>query len=198
MSRVIGLTGGIGSGKSTVASFLSELGATIIDSDKIGHEVYQPNTEVWRQIVKSFGEQILTRDNTIDRKKLGEIVFDCPELLKKLTNLVHPAIFQIVTNRIEEARKQGIEVVVLEGAVLFESGGDRLMDEVWTVAMDKDNVIRRVTARSGLSEGQICSRIQTQMSDAERIRRADVVIYNDGTLENLRVKVKELWDKLKV
>ena len=90
MTRVIGLTGGIGSGKSTVSRYLAELGAIIVDADKVGHEVYQPNTDTWRELVKTFGKEILAKDNTIDRKKLGAMVFSNPEELKRLNAIVHP------------------------------------------------------------------------------------------------------------
>ncbi|MBN1643685.1 MAG: dephospho-CoA kinase [Dehalococcoidales bacterium] len=195
MTRVIGLTGGIGSGKSTVTSFLAELGATIIDADKIVHEAYLSDTEVWRKLVKTFGEGILTKDRAIDRKKLGEVVFNNPELLEKLNDIVHPAAFRIVEGRIAEARKRRAKMVVVEVPLLFESGWDKMTDEIWTVTANKTNVIRRTMTRTGMTEEQIRARMRSQMSDEERTRRAKVVIDNDGTPEELRTKVKELWKK---
>jgi dephospho-CoA kinase len=194
---VIGLTGGIGSGKSTVSQFLAELGAVIIDADKIGHEAYQPNTDTWWELIKAFGKQILAADNTIDRKKLGTIVFSNPESLEKLNSIVHPKIFQITKKQIEKAHRRGVKVVILDAPVLFEANWGQLVDEVWVLAADEANVIRRATARTGLPEEQIRSRIRSQMPDEERVKRADVVIHNDGTLEDLRAKVKELWGRLK-
>ncbi|MDD5289558.1 MAG: dephospho-CoA kinase [Dehalococcoidales bacterium] len=198
MTKVIGLTGGMGSGKSTVSQVLAELGAVIVDADKIGHGVYQPNTDIWRQLVKTFGKQILAADNTIDRKKLGVIVFGNPESLKKLDNIVLPGMFQIAKRQIEEARKQGVKVVVLDAPTLFEAKWDPLVEEVWVVVADETSVIRRAMARTGLPEEQIRSRIRSQMSNEERMKRAKIVIHNDGTMEDLRIKVKELWGKLKV
>ena len=198
MTRVIGLTGGIGSGKSTVSQFLAELGAIIIDADKVGHEAYQPNTDTWRELVKTFGNQILAIDNTIDRKKLGTIVFSNPEELKRLNSIVHPRMFEIIKKRIEDYRRKGTKVVVLDAATLFEANWTPLVEEVWVVVADETNVIKRAMMRTALSEEQVRSRICSQMSNKERIKRAQVVIHNDGTAEDLQTKVKELWSKLKV
>ena len=198
MTRVIGLTGGIGSGKSTVSQYLAELGAAIIDADKIGHEAYRPNTETWRKLIKTFGNKILAQDNTIDRKKLGVIVFNNPEELKRLNAIVHPLMFEMAKKRIDDCRRQGIEVVILDAPILFETNWTLLVDEVWAVVANEENVTKRAMARSGLTEEQVRSRISSQMSNEERIKRAQVVIHNDGTTEDLRKKVKELWERLKV
>jgi len=197
MTLVIGLTGGIGSGKSTVSQFLAELGAVIIDADKIGHESYLPNTDTWRELVKTFGKEILAKDNTIDRKKLGTIVFSNPEELKRFNNIVHPQITKIVKKRIGEFRRRGVNVIVLDAPVLFEAKGMSLVDEVWVVVTDKANIIKRTAIRTGLPAEQIRSRIHSQMSNEERIKRAKVVIRNDGTPEDLREKVRECWECLK-
>lgn len=196
MTRVIGLTGGIGSGKSTVSQYLSKLGASIVDADKIGHEIYQPNTAVWQQLIETFGKRILAMDNTVDRKKLGEIVFSNPELLKKLDDLVLPAMFQIAKEKIESARDQGVKVVILDAPTLFEAKWDSLVEEVWVVVADETIVIKRAMARTGLPEDQIRSRINAQMSNEERIKRSNVVIQNNGTLKELQEKVNGLWNTL--
>jgi dephospho-CoA kinase len=198
MTRVIGLTGGIGSGKSTVSQFLVKLGAVIIDADKIGHESYRPNTDTWRELVKIFGNRILAKDNTIDRKKLGGIVFSNPEELKRFNAIVHPPMFEIAKQKIEEYRRKGIGVIVVDAPILFEANWTPLVDEVWVVVADEGSVIKRAIARTGLPEAQIRSRIRAQMSDAERIKRAKVIIHNNGTVEDLRKKVKDLWGQLKV
>lgn len=196
MTKVIGLTGGMGSGKSTVSQVLSELGAVIVDADKIGHEIYQPNTAIWRQLVKTFGKQILAPDNTIDRKKLGAIVFSNPESVKKLDSIVLPGMFQVAKRQIEEARKQGVKVVVLDAPTLFEAKWDSLVEEVWVVVANEADVIKRATERTGLPEEQIRARIRAQMSNEERVKRANVVIHNDGAVKDLRKKVGELWEAL--
>jgi dephospho-CoA kinase len=198
MTRVIGLTGGIGSGKSTVSRFLAELGAVIIDADKIGHEVYRPDTDTWRKLVKTFGRGILAADNTIDRKKLGAIVFSNEEELKRLNAIVHPQITEIIKKQIDDYRRKDAKVIVLDAPVLLEAHANNLTDEVWVVVADDDNVIKRAVARTGLREEQIRDRIRAQMSKTERIKNAQVIIYNDGTPEDLRGKIKKLWEQIKV
>jgi dephospho-CoA kinase len=198
MTRVIGLTGGIGSGKSTVSQFLAELGAVVLDADKIGHELYQPDTATWRELVKTFGSGILAADNTIDRKKLGAIVFGNAAELKKLNAIIHPQITKLLKKRIADYRRKGAKLIVLDAPVLFEANAKSLVEEVWVVVSDETNVITRAAARSGLKEEQIKARIRSQLSNEERIKRAQVVIHNDGTKEDLQKKVKELWERLRV
>jgi dephospho-CoA kinase len=197
MTRVIGLTGGIGSGKSTVSRFLAESGAMVLDADKIGHEVYLPDTDTWRELVKIFGEGILAADNTIDRKKLGAIVFGNDAELKKLDAVIHPRITEILRQRIDECRRQGAKVIVLDAPVLFEANAEKLVDEIWVVVADKKNVVKRAAARTGLPEKQIRARIHSQLSNTERIKQAQVVIHNDGTTEQLKEKVQQLWQQIK-
>jgi len=198
MTRVIGLTGVIGSGKSTVSRFLAELGARVVDADKIGHQSYQPGTDSWRDLVQTFGRDILAQNETIDRQKLAAIVFSQPEELKIFNAIVHPRMYKIAEKQIEEFRRQGVKVIVLDAPILFETNWTPLVDEVWVVVADEPHVIGRATARSGLNAEQIKSRIRAQMSNEDRIKRADAVIYNNGTAEELREKVNELWQRLKV
>ena len=164
---------------------------------RLGHEVYLPNTDTWRELVKTFGKEILAQDNTIDRKKLGAIVFSNPEKLKRLNAIVHPRMFEMAKKRIDDCRRKGTKVVILDAPILFETNWTPLVDEVWVVVANEANVIKRAVARTGLPEEQIRSRIRSQMSNEERIKRAQVVIHNDGTVEDLRKKVKELWEQIK-
>ena len=197
MMKVIGLTGGIGSGKSTVSQFLRELGAVLIDADKVGHEAYQPNTETWREVVAAFGEQILTPDGEIDRRNLGGIVFGSPESLARLNLIVHPRMYEMMKAQIEEYRQRGVDVLVLEAAILLEAGWTPLVDEVWVTVAPESTVVERTRERTGLPEEQILARIRSQMSSEERAKRADVVINNDGTQDELKAKVKELWEGIR-
>jgi dephospho-CoA kinase len=167
MTRVIGLTGGIGSGKSTVSRFLAELGARVVDADKIGHQSYQPGTDSWRDLVQTFGRDILAQNETIDRQKLAAIVFSQPEELKIFNAIVHPRMYKIAEKQIEEFRRQGVKVIVLDAPILFETNWTPLVDEVWVVVADEPHVIGRATARSGLNAEQIKSRIRAQMSNAQ-------------------------------
>ena len=194
--KVIGLTGGIGSGKSTVSRFLGEMGAVVLDADKVGHQAYQPGTETWKELVAAFGEDIVDPDSTIDRRMLGAIVFADPEALAHLNRIMHPRMFDMMKARIEEYRGQGTEVVVLEAAILLEANWTPLVDEVWVTVASESTVVQRTRERTGLPEEQIKARIRSQLSNEERSQQAKVVITNDGDLEELRVKVEELWQEL--
>jgi len=194
--KVIGLTGGIGSGKSTVSRLLAELGAVVLDADTVGHQAYQPGTETWKQLVAAFGEEIVSPDGTIDRKKLGAIVFGDPESLARLNRIVHPRMFDMMKAQIEEHRRQSVSVVVLEAAILLEAGWTPLVDEVWVTVASEPTVVRRAIERTGLPEEQVRARIRSQLSNKEREKAASVVISNDGDLEELRAKVAELWKGL--
>jgi len=194
--KVIGLTGGIGSGKSTVSRFLKELGAVIIDADKVGHEALKPDTEAWRQVVASFGTGILKPNREIDRKKLGKIVFGNPEALARLNQIIHPPMYQLVKAQIEEYRRQGVKVVVLEVPLLIEAGWTSLVDEVWVTVAPEPTVVRRLKEKVGLSEPESMARIRSQLSSPERVKHADVVIDTDCRLGELREKVKEQWQRL--
>jgi dephospho-CoA kinase len=195
--KVIGLTGGIGSGKSTVSQILAELGAVVLDADKVGHQAYQPETETWKDVVAAFGQEIVAVDGSIDRKKLGAIVFGEPRALERLNQIVHPRMYDMMAEQIEEYRRQGVKVVVLDAAILLEANWTPLVDEVWVTVASEPTVVRRARERTGLPEEQIRSRIRSQLSNEERKKQASVVISNDGSLDELRAKVVELWEGLK-
>jgi len=194
--KVIGLTGGIGSGKSTVSQYLAELGAVILDADKVGHEAFKPDTPAWHDVVATFGRHILAPDGEVDRKKLGEIVFGDPQALSRLNQIMHPRMYDMMKARIEECRRQGVEVVVLEAAVLIEANWTPLVDEVWVTVASEAMVLERLKKQRGLAEEQTLARIRSQLSVEERLRHANVVINNDGDLDAVRAKVKELWERL--
>ena len=195
MMKVIGLTGGIGSGKSTVSQFLEELGAFIIDADKVGHEAFKPDTELWREVVAAFGRQILKPGGEIDRNKLAEMVFGNPELLSRLNQIMHPRMYALVKAQLEEYRRQGVRVVVLEAPLLLEAGWTSLVDEVWVTVASESTVLRRLQEQIGLSKQQSLARIRSQLSSEERIKQADVVIDTDCSLDEVKTKVNELWGK---
>ena len=196
MTRVIGLTGGIGSGKSTISQYLAELGAVVIDADKIGHQVFQPGTGAWRDVVATFGQQVVAPGGEIDRKKLGEIVFNDPESMTRLNEIMHPRMYQMAEEQIEQYRRQGVPAVVLEAAILIEAGWTPLVDEVWVVTVSEKAVVKRLKEQRGLDEEQTLSRIRSQMQTEERIKHADIVISNDADLSKVKARVKELWDRL--
>ena len=191
---VIGLTGGIGTGKSEVARRLQERGAVVINADQVGHEAYTPHSETWQAVVKAFGEQILQESGEIDRRKLGGIVFADPQQLARLNGIMHPRMAGIVRARLEGLRESGTPVAVVEAAVLFEAGWDSLVDEVWTTDSPVEAVVHRLQARNGLDAEEARKRIAAQMSAAERAARATVVIANSGDLATLESTIKELWE----
>jgi dephospho-CoA kinase len=192
--RTIGLTGGIGSGKSTVADILEALGANVIHADSVGHEVYRPHTEGWQRVTEVFGRSILAADGTVDRKKLGAIVFSDARARARLNGIVHPLIAAEIQRRIEAYRAAGsVAPVVVEAAVLIEANWLWLVDEVWLVVADREAVVDRLARQRGLPPDEVGVRVGAQLSDAERRRHAHVVICNTGSIEDLREQVRALW-----
>ena len=191
---VIGLTGSIGTGKSAVTGRLEQLGAKIINADHVGHDAYTPNSEIWNEVVRAFGEEILEADGAIDRKKLGALVFSDPEQLAKLNAIMHPRMAGMVADRIEQFRAVGAPVVVVEAALMFEAGWETRVDEVWVVDSPLDLVMKRLYARNGMDEAEVNRRIKSQMDIRERLERADVVVDNAGDLAALEQVVDSLWE----
>ena len=194
--RVIGLTGGIGSGKSTVSALMAEKGAYIIDADKVGHRALEHSPEVKQGVLSAFGPGVLSEAGAIDRKRLGEIVFNDPSALRRLNAIIHPQMYRMMAEEIEQQRARGRDVVVLEAAILLEADWTPLVDEVWVCVTGERAVTERLRERSNLSEEQVRARMRAQLANGERVKRADVVIVNDGTLEELRRVVDELWERL--
>lgn len=195
MTKVIGLTGGIGSGKSTISQFLGELGAVVMDADKVGHEALR-DSQVKNELVASFGRDILTPEGEIDRKKLGEKVFGKPDELARLNKIMHPRMFDMMKAQINEYRHQGVDVVVLEAAVLIEANWIPLVDEVWVTVAPESAVLQRVQKQRGLAEDETRSRIRSQLTVQERLKHASVVITNDESLDEMKARVKVLWQEM--
>jgi len=193
---VIGLTGGILSGKSTISGMLAEMGAVIIDADKIGHEAYKPHTKTWQKLVDAFGNGILKKNGEVDRKKLGDIVFADPDALARLNRIVHPRMREMMREEIDRLMGEGVAVVVLEAAVLIEADWTDLVDEVWVTVAPEEVVIKRLQDRGKLSEEQARARIRSQLPAEERAKHADVTIDTDCRLSQVRVRVEELWGRL--
>jgi len=191
--KTVGLTGGIGSGKSTAAKILAEFGAYVIDADQVGHECYRPGSVGWQQIVDAFGDDVVAPDGQIDRKRLGTIVFADAVQLARLNQIVHPLISRAIRDRIASTRAAGVRSpIVVEAAVLIEANWRPLVDEVWVVRASRDAVFARVRAQRGLGPQAIQARIDKQISDDTRCRHADVVIDNSGTVEELRTELKRV------
>jgi dephospho-CoA kinase len=194
--RIIGLTGGIGSGKSTVAQYLKGLGAEVIDLDKVGHEIQKKGSTAYEQLVKAFGQKILAADGEIDRAILGKIVFNNQDALHGLNSIMHPAIDKKVEETAKDCRRRGIKVLVMEAAAMMENNRTWQADEIWVTVTPEDFAIERIKERPGYDANQARARIHSQMKNEERIIKADVVIYNDGTLDELKEKVRAEWEKL--
>ena len=195
---VIGLTGGIGSGKSTVAKVLEEEGAAVLSADLLGHEVYLPGKPAYDEIIEAFGREVVAEDGTIDRKKLGPIVFSDPANLAKLNAITHPRLKDMMRKRLAEISRQGVEYAVLEAALLFDAGWDDLADEVWVTVAAAQVAAERTSARSGIPVEQVLERIQkAQMESDERVRRSDKVIDTGGTMEQTIERARAAWQAMR-
>ena len=190
----IGLTGGIGSGKSEVADILRELGAQVIDADLVGHETYRRGEPAWDQVVEAFGSGVVGQDGEIDRGRLGRIVFGDPDSLKRLTDIVWPRIREGLEKRITRERDNGdTTVLVVEAAVLFEAGWGRLFDEIWVVTAPEADVLERLERQRNQKPAQTRVRLRAQMTNEEREQRADVTVRNDEDRAALAATVRQLW-----
>jgi dephospho-CoA kinase len=194
---IIGLTGGIGSGKSVVGRMLAELGAHVIDTDKVGHSVYAPGSEGFTRIIAAFGRSIVAADGTIDRKKLGAVVFADATRRAELNAIVHPLIFGEIMREIAECRHGGFTGhIVLEAPILVEAKGTGLVDQIWVVTAPAEAVRARLTTDRAMSRAEIEARVAAQLDDAERRCHADVILENDGDLAGLRKVVEAAWHTL--
>ncbi|MFZ5649074.1 MAG: dephospho-CoA kinase [Bacillota bacterium] len=192
---IIGLTGNIGSGKSTVSSRLAELGAEVIDTDQVSRDVVAQGTGGLKKIVGEFGPGVLNEKGELDRAKMASIVFENPGARKKLESIIHPEVIRVVDRRIDEYRRGrgGAPVLVVEVPLLLESGMDKMMDEIWVVKVDREVQVARVMARSGLSREDVLKRINAQMSQEEKCKFADRIIDNSGLLEDTIRQIDAIW-----
>ncbi len=187
---LIGLTGNIGCGKSVVAGMLGELGAEVIDADKLVHRLMEPGTANWRAIIVRFGRGILRPDGTVDRTHLGEIVFRDRSALADLEAILHPAVRKLAEEQIVACKKP---VVVLEAIKLIEAGWTRRTDSVWVVTCRRDQQVERLRQSRGLSAAEAELRIDAQPPGSDKLKHADVVIDNSGSLEQTRRQVQAAW-----
>ncbi|XP_062451319.1 bifunctional coenzyme A synthase [Rhea pennata] len=190
---VIGLTGGTGSGKTSIAKYLEHLGAFLIDADKLGHAVYVPGGPAYEQVVATFGPEILNEDGTINRKVLGAKVFGNKERLKCLTDIVWPEIAQMVKKQVGEADALGKAVCVLDAAVLLEAGWKDMVHEVWTAIIPEEEALKRIMDRDGLSEEAAQNRLQSQMTNSRRVEQSHVVLCTLWEPAVTRKQVEKAW-----
>jgi dephospho-coA kinase len=190
---VIGITGGIGSGKSLVTKFLqAKFGAAVIDTDTVGHEVMEIGTKAYYEILETFGKEVLAKDESIDRKILGDLVFANEEMLSKLNDIIHPAVEAEVDKRIEDFNKKNYKYIALETALMIKVGYNRKCDKVWYVYADKDVRLKRLYYNRGLDRVKAAKIIDNQNSDEEFRKIADAVIDNSGTEEETLVQIKKI------
>ena len=194
---IIGLTGGIASGKSTAARTLGVWGAHVIDADNLGHRAYLKDTPAYHAVTGTFGADTVGEDGEIDRRVLGGKVFGDADKLKQLTDIVWPAIRDLAAAEIDEVHSATPErIIVLEAAVLIEAGWQDLVDEIWVVVVERDVAVERATARDGSDPAAVQARIDAQLSNAERMASAGVVIDNSGNAEQLTENLRAAWSNL--
>lgn len=190
----IGLTGGMGTGKSEVARVLEQLGAVVVDADRLGHEAYRSGTQCFDEVVRAFGLGVVGAGGEIDRERLGKVVFGDSGRRRDLEGIVWPRIGETLEERIRLERDRGVAgAVVVDAAVLLEAGWDALCDEVWVVAAPEGEVLRRLTRGGRLSQEDALARIRAQMTETRRVERAAAVIRNEGGLAQLARVVESLW-----
>ncbi|HEY6365542.1 MAG TPA: dephospho-CoA kinase [Candidatus Binatia bacterium] len=194
--KLVGLTGGIASGKSAVAAILRRLGAAIINADDLSREVVQPEQDAWKEIIDAFGPDILQEDKTLERRKLRQIVFENPEARKKLEAIIHPRVRALAERKISELAAAGTSIIVYEVPLLFENQIHLWLRPVIVVACDIETQKKRLLERDHLTELEAQRHLDAQMSLEEKRKLADYVIENDGTLEELEQQVRGVLQKI--
>jgi len=195
--KLVGLTGGIASGKSTVAKILERLGAAVINADALSREVVEPGKEAWREIIDAFGAGILQPDQTLDRQKLRTVIFNDRDGRKKLEAIIHPRVRTLAEERIREHAVAGYSIIVYEVPLLFEGNLHEWLRPVILVACNVDTQRTRLQERDQLTQTEAQKHIDAQMSLEEKRRLADYVIENDGSLANLEQQVRTVLEKIK-
>jgi dephospho-CoA kinase len=193
---VVGLTGGIGTGKSTFAALLLERGAQVIDADALGRDALRPGAPAWHSVVDQFGQEVLVHPAMeIDRKRLAELVFNDPEALKALNAIVHPMIFKGIADELDRLRPSN-DIVVLDAALIVETALADVCDVVIVMDSTDDERIRRLKRNRGMSLTDIRARMTSQSDPHVLIGRADIVVRNDGSPEDLAREADEVWARL--
>lgn len=194
---IIGVTGGIGAGKSSISAILETLGARVLDADLISKQVVAPNTKAWLEIRKAFGKEVFKRDGTLDRKKLAIIVFTSEKKKRLLESIIHKEVVAIIRENIDTMREGGYKgTVVLDVPIPVEEGFLDTVDRVWVVVSDNEIRLNRIMIRGGISREDAENRIKSQHSQDEYKELAHDVIENNGSIEELRYKVEELYNNI--
>jgi len=193
---VVGLTGSIGTGKSTVAAMLAARGVPVVDADRIGHALQEPGAACYRQIVEAFGTEILAADGRIDRRRLGARVFADPESRRRLEAITHPAIWETCQGEVRRAEAAGAPLCVVDAALILEADQRHCFDVLVVVAAPEEVQMERLGAQRGLNEAEVRQRLQSQWSSADKAAHADVVIDNGGDLSATEAQVDRLVEVL--
>ncbi len=194
--KVVGLTGSIASGKSTVAAMFKELGACIIDADQLAREVVLPGEPAWQDIRRRFGNDVLLEDGNINRPKLAEIIFSNDQAREELNRIVHPRVFDLIRQRIGQAREQSCPLILVDVPLLYENKRQDMYEQVIVVYVPQEIQLERLMKRNGLTEEQAMLRIASQMRPEEKKELADFIIDNSGSPEETRAQVRRLYEKL--
>lgn len=193
---IIGLTGGIGSGKSTIASWFREWHIPVIDGDMLAREAVNPGSPVLSILADAFGKEILSEEGTLKRRQLGQIVFQDKAKLSRLNQIMHPAIWHLVESRLKACKDAGEKMAVLDMPLLIEAGWQSRVDSVWVVYVSTEVQISRVMKRDGLKRSQVMAIMQNQIPVEEKLSYADVIINNEGSEENTRRQVLQELSKI--
>jgi len=196
MIMILGITGNIASGKTTVAKWFGEAGARVLSADQLAREVVQPGSLLLQQIVARFGSQVLQANGELDREMLSRLIFADPQSRRELDGLMHPAIAELSLQRLAELNADQATLVVYESPLLYEAGAESRVDKVLVVAIDPEQQLRRLMSRDSIDESTARLRVAAQLPQAEKIRRADYVIDNSGTEEECRSRVMQLAREL--
>jgi dephospho-CoA kinase len=194
--KLVGLTGGIATGKSTVAAILRALGADVVDADELARDIVRPGEPAWREIVQRFGEEVLRDDQALDRKKLRNLIFADDAARKALAAIMHPKIRDMAERTIRESAARGSQMIVYEAPLFFENHAQEWLRPVIVVACDPEVQEKRLRERDRLSDEQIRQHLRAQMPLSEKRKLADYVIENNGTIEELGKRVREVWDEI--
>ena len=194
---VIALTGGIATGKSTVAHLFSEFGLPVMDADRFSHETIAPHTKAWKEIVRHYGQTIVGEDDQIDRKKLGGIVFRNPIERKHLESIIHPVVQKRIKERLSQLSDHGCPLALVEVPLLFEVGWEKEFDIVVVVSCDEAEQKRRCKRKFGLTPEEVRERIAAQIPLTQKCQAADFVINNSGSIDDTRTQVKKIYEKIR-
>ena len=194
--KILGLTGGIASGKSTVACFLRGKNLPVVDADVLARRIVEPGQPALQEIAKAFGKEVIQEDGHLDRKALGAMIFGDAERRALLNSITHPLVAQLAQDTFQEHREQGASLLVYEVPLLFEVGLHHIVDASFLVAVSPEVQLKRLMERDQSTEEAAFNRIKSQMSLEEKLKMADFALWNNGSLEQLKSELEQLWPQL--